>query len=72
MIMPIMIPLLEWANSLLIDFPDDNLPILEKEEDWKEWGENLKLSDNFSNIPTTYGYDNFNDWAYEVYYIMEN
>lgn len=71
MVQPDMISLMDWAASLQIDFPNDDIPLLENENLWKEWGEELKMSDSFQNIPTTYGYVNYRDWMNEVYYTIE-
>jgi len=71
MVQPNMISLMDWAASLQIDFPNDDIPLLEREDAWFEWGDKLKMSDSFQNIPSTYGYNNYQDWMNEVYYIIE-
>lgn len=61
----------DWFSSLLIDFPDSEIPILQKEEDWREIGNNIKMSADFDEIPDTSAYNNWRDWAYDFYYVME-
>jgi hypothetical protein len=72
MILPDYISLRDWANSLLIDFPADNLPILYNEEEWKDWGNEVVFSPSFEklNSPGTAIYENWRDWAVAVYNSM--
>jgi hypothetical protein len=37
MMLPKMTTLSTWAASLVVDFPNDNLPFLEQEDKWREW-----------------------------------
>ncbi len=69
MIIPVGISLLDWAASLLIDFPNDNIPILYNEEEWKDWGDSVIFGPTFSslNAPSTKFYDNWQDWAFALY-----
>lgn len=69
MIIPVGISLLDWAASLLIDYPDDNLPILYNEEEWKDWGDFVTGAPSFEdlNAPSTSFYDNWQDWAFALY-----
>jgi hypothetical protein len=68
-IIPIGIGLMDWSASLLIDYPDDNLPILYTEENWKDWGNVVIGAPSFDalNAPPTDGYDNWQDWAMALY-----
>jgi len=70
MIIPQYISLEDWAASLLIDFPDENVPILYNKEEWKDWGNDVIDSPLFSqlNVPRTELYDNWQDWA-NVFYL---
>jgi hypothetical protein len=74
MIMPISINLPNWACSLKIDFPDDNIPFLMSESAWKEWGNELLLSESFNrnDIPSPEGYDKWEEWALAVFFVMQN
>lgn len=69
MIIPIGIGLTDWAASLLIDYPDDNLPILYTEEEWKDWGDTVIGAPSFDrlNAPPPGLYDNWHDWAMALY-----
>jgi hypothetical protein len=64
----------EWSSSLLVDFANDNLPILTDNKDWKSWGNYVIQADSFSSnaCPGTDMYDNWKDWAGEVYFCMTN
>lgn len=74
MILPQGINLRAWANSLFVDFPNDNIPILLQEEDWKEWGNQLIQAESFfsNNAPTTETYNDWQPWANHVFYVMNN
>jgi hypothetical protein len=69
MILPEYISLRDWADSLITDFPNDNIPILYNEEEWKEWGNDVIYETHFENLnaPSTDLYDNWKDWAYALY-----
>jgi len=74
MVIPEFIRLIEWAHTLIIDFPNDNIPLLIDESNWKEWGDRLVQEESFieNNAPGTYHYNDWNKWANEVYFIMSN
>ena len=74
MILPIAINLKNWANSLIVDFPNDNIPILTQEENWKQWGDRLVQSRSFinNNAPSTGLYDDWQSWANHVFFVMNN
>ena len=69
MILPFYISLSDWAHSLLIDFPNDNVPILYNEEEWKEWGNDVTFCPTFekTNAPSTDFYNNWQEWALALY-----
>lgn len=69
MIIPEYISLRDWAASLIVDFPADNLPILYNEEEWKDWGNDVILSPSFerTNAPRTDSYSEWSDWAKALY-----
>lgn len=71
MIIPYGIGVKDWFASLLIDLQQYDIPILERDEDWKEIGDFIRLNIDISDIPSTYSYDKWNDWAYDFYYLME-
>ena len=63
-----------WANSIIIDFPNDDIPLLYNEDDWKAWGNSLVQSTTFAqnNAPSTQRYDDWQTWAKDLYYCMNN
>lgn len=69
MILPEFISLRDWADSLIIDFPNDNVPIIYNEEDWKRWGNSVVTGPSFQSLqaPNTDLYDNWQDWAFVLY-----
>lgn len=71
MIIPYGIGMKDWFHSLLIDFPEAIIPILQDEEDWKEIGNNIKMNPEFNEIPSTYGYNDWREYAYDFYYAMQ-
>lgn len=74
MILPVKISLKNWAASLIIDFPRDNIPILTDESQWKDWGNKLILETSFANLgsPSTMHFNSWSDWASAVYNVMQN
>jgi len=69
MILPGYSNLRDWADSLLIDFPNENLPILYTEDMWKDWGNTIVFSPIFEslNAPKTDLYDRWQDWANDLF-----
>lgn len=74
MMIPAQTTLKYWAESLVIDFPNDNIPYLEDEKDWKDWGNSLALEDSFArnDIPPTNNFNHWKSWAERVYDKMSN
>lgn len=74
MMMPRSATLLNWAHSLLIDFPRDNIPILKKESDWQDWGNTLVQENSFSRAgaPGPNNYSEWKSWADSVFHAMAN
>lgn len=74
MILPEFISLQDWAASLIIDFPDENIPLLLDEKQWKEWGSYLIYLDAFqeNEAPDPLKYDDWREWARQVYFTMNN
>lgn len=72
MINPKRIPLQEWAHSLLVDYPEQNLPQLQSDNVWREWAAEVIKSPLFSNpsIPNPYAIDDWKEWAALVYGII--
>lgn len=74
MVMPEFITLSNWAATLIVDFPDDNIPLLSDESNWRPWGDLLAQEDSFinNNAPGTLYYKDWKEWADEVYFVMNN
>lgn len=74
MMLPQFTNLTTWANSLIIDFPKDNIPFLDKEENWHQWGNNLIQCNSFikNNAPSTNTYEDWKPWAQRVFFCMTN
>lgn len=74
MIIPSFISLNDWAASLVIDFPTDNIPILVSENDWQSWGDLLIQENSFSeaDAPSTALFTEWRPWADAVFFAMSN
>lgn len=74
MILPLRISLKNWAASLIIDFPDDNIPLLKSDKDWHSWGRFLIQENTFVNngAPDPSDYDDWQAWAIELFKTMAN
>lgn len=72
MVNPLGMDLLSWAATIPTDFPDNNIPLIFDEYDWKIWGNELIGCVTFAenNAPDTDGYSDWFPWAQEVYYSM--
>jgi hypothetical protein len=73
MVLPERISLKAWAASLVIDYPNDNIPLLFNEKQWKDWGNLLVQEDSFSdnNAPGTGDFNDWQSWAKAVFYVMQ-
>jgi hypothetical protein len=74
MVIPLDIPLQKWADSLVIDFPNDNIPLLYNESNWRTWGNFLVEENSFlSNYaPSTKSFRDWKQWAMAVFLTMAN
>ncbi len=72
MIIPSGVSLKDFAGSLLIDFPNDNIPILSSDKDWKVWGSLLIQETSFANngAPGPGLYKSPNDWTKALFKAM--
>lgn len=72
--LPILTDVKTWAAALIIDFPDDNIPYLYDENEWKKWGNMLVQENTFANngAPGTGRYDDWQKWAQAVFKAMAN
>lgn len=63
-----------WTLSLIVDFPDDDVPLLYSEDKWKEWGNELVQRTTFAQngCSGTQSYDDKWDWAMSIFNSMAN
>jgi hypothetical protein len=57
-----------WADTLVRDFMHDNVPVLEDENNWQEWGNRVIEEPSFAQAgcPQTNGFEGVEDWAQAV------
>ena len=57
-----------WADTLIRDFERDNVPVLEDENNWREWGNQLIREPSFAQAgcPQTQGFESVEEWAQAV------
>ena len=74
MVIPRNIGIKEWWDSLAIDFPNDNIPLLKDEKNWKVTGNFLVQENSFAiqGAPSTFAFNEFQPWAMEVFNTMNN
>lgn len=74
MMLPLNTTLKRWADSLIVDYPTDNIPILSDEKDWKRWGDFLIQETSFADnqAPGTFPFSDWQTWALAVYGKMTN
>jgi hypothetical protein len=72
MILPKGVTLTQFAASLVVDFPNDNIPFLSNEDNWKEWGNRLIQEATFSGngAPSTDGFKDKAEWAQALFKTM--
>lgn len=66
-IIPVGINFKDWANQLRNSYPDQDLPIVSSEKDWKSFPSVLLSNRCFESkrIPYVGGFDNWREWASE-------
>lgn len=62
-VLPVGIDLLDWAASLVIDFPKDDIPRLDNRDAWREWAERLIESPSFLTVPRPDAFPDWKSWA---------
>lgn len=74
MMLPEFTNLKDWANSLKVDFPTDDIPYLDDENNWKDWGNVLIQATSFcqNDAPRPDNYSDPLSWAKDVFYSMNN
>jgi hypothetical protein len=63
-----------WANSLVIDFPTDNITIFSHNGSWKNWADQLVQENSFSSqgAPTSDLFSDRWEWAMALFKTMAN
>ena len=74
MVQPNLDDVIFWADTLVVDFPTDDIPTLIDANEWKGWGNDLIACTSFTlnDAPATYNYDNWQAWAWDVFFVMTN
>ena len=74
MTQPRFMTLKNWAAALVIDFPDDDIPLLYNEKDWKNWGNQLVQCNTFAQngCPGPGFYKDWQSWATHVFQVMHS
>lgn len=74
MMIPLNTTLSTWAASLVVDFPQDNIPLLYNDGEWKKWGNQLIQETTFvqNGAPGTLSYSDWQPWAQAVFNTMTN
>jgi hypothetical protein len=69
MVIPQHIALVDWADQLLVDFPNDNVPTLNDPRAWKDWAAVVVSCPSFrnANAPPPYHFDNWREWAQALF-----
>lgn len=63
----------DWASSLVIDFPTDDIPSVWS-GDWRSFGNALAQCDSFlkAGAPGTFSFNEWKPWAMAVFQTMVN
>lgn len=71
MITPDYISFEDWIANLAVDFPQQNVPIDYREDDWRNFVTGLISNSTFSDIPQPDYFSDWRDWAYRFYELNE-
>jgi len=80
---PEYIDIKDWAANLIVDYPDEYLPILEDADKWEDWASIVAGTGVFArnNIPAPFSvtegekkqeFKDWQEWAKTVYNLMIN
>ena len=80
---PEYIDIKDWAANLIVDYPDEYLPILEDADKWEDWGSIVAGTGVFArnDIPAPFSvtegkkkqeFKDWQEWAKTVYNLMIN
>lgn len=80
---PEYIDIKDWAANLIVDYPDEYLPILEDADKWEDWASTVAGTGVFArnDIPAPFSvtegekkqeFKDWQEWAKTVYNLMIN
>lgn len=69
-VLPVGIEFDLWANQLWIDLPNQDIPLFQPGDDWREFASQLFTNTNLSNVPYPHeeiypGNEGWRKWAEE-------
>ena len=53
----------DWASSLVIDLPDLDIPVINDEDEWKEWALFVIEENKLGQFPLPENFSNWREWA---------
>lgn len=64
----------DFSSSLIIDFPQDNIPIAQSEEDWISFGNLLVQENSFAKngAPSPNGFSSRTQWEQALFQSMSS
>lgn len=67
-VLPVAISFERWVAELQVDFSTEEIPLNYKEENWRDFADQLRRLSTFSNnqIPTHDGFSDWRQWAMRV------
>ena len=68
--LPVGIDLQRWADSLILEFPTDEIPILTDPDQWRDWAERLMECSSFQAVPHPDFYPDWTLWAFGVVAVL--
>lgn len=64
----------DFVSSLIIDFPNDNIPSFKNEKDWRKFGDYLVQENSFAKngAPSPNGFKTRTEWEQAVFQSMSS
>jgi len=53
----------DWASSLVIDLPDLDIPVINDEDEWKQWALFVIEENKLGQFPLPENFSNWREWA---------